>query len=315
MRVGFIGLGRMGTPIVRNLVAAGFEVTVWNRTKARADELAGEIAVTVADDPARLAAASEVSMTMVADDAAVEAIYLGRDGVAAGIADGAVAMDLSTVAPPTSRRLAAALRERGADFVDSPVSGSTGSAAARQLMLMVGGEEATVARVRPVLDAIGSAVHHLGPVGAGATMKLAVNSIIFGINAALSEALVLAERAGIDRLAAYEVFASSAIAAPVVHYRRPAFERPGEGPVSFSLDLGVKDLRLIAGLAAQVGAPMPQAATNLEIHDEAARDGFGDWDLAGLAECLRRRAASQPAASASSPSASSPSATSPSPAN
>jgi 3-hydroxyisobutyrate dehydrogenase-like beta-hydroxyacid dehydrogenase len=160
---------------------------------------------------------------------------------------------------------------------------------------MVGGEEATVARVRPLLEAIGSGVHHLGPVGSGATMKLAVNSIVYGLNAALSEALVLAERAGIDRLAAYEVFASSAVAAPVMHYRRAAFERPGEGPVSFRLALGVKDLRLIADLAEQVGAPMPQATRNLEIHGAAEADGFGDWDLAGFAEWLRRRARRQPA--------------------
>jgi 3-hydroxyisobutyrate dehydrogenase-like beta-hydroxyacid dehydrogenase len=291
MRVGFLGLGRMGTPVVRNLVAAGFTVTVWNRTRAKADELATEIPVTAADDPAALAAAVEVVMTMVADDAAVEAVYLGPEGILAGIAPGAVAMDLSTVAPATSLRVAAALRERGAGFVDSPVSGSTRTAEARELLLMVGGDDAAVARVRPVLDAIGAAVHHLGPVGMGATMKLALNSIVFGLNAALSEALVLSERAGIDRLAAYEVFASSAIACPVVHYRRAAFERPGEGPVSFRLALGVKDLGLIAELADLVGAPMPQAETNLREHATAAADGFADWDLAGLAEWLRRRAA------------------------
>ena len=292
MRVGFLGLGRMGTPIVRNLVAAGFPVTVWNRTRSRADELAAEVPLTVADDPAGLAAAVDVTMTMVSDDASVEAVYLGPDGVVAGIGPGAVAMDLSTVAPATSERVAAAVRERGADFVDSPVSGSTNSAAARELILMVGGEDATVARVQPVLDAIGAASYHLGPVGTGATMKLAVNSIVYGLNAALSEALVLAERAGIDRLAAYEVFSRSAIAAPVVHYRRAAFERPGEVPVSFRLALGVKDLRLITELAAQVGAPVPQAAANLEILRAAEAGGFADWDLAGLAEWLRRRAAS-----------------------
>jgi 3-hydroxyisobutyrate dehydrogenase/2-hydroxy-3-oxopropionate reductase len=291
MRVGFLGLGRMGTPIVRNLVAAGFPVTVWNRTRARADELAAEIPVTVADEPSRLAAAVDVTMTMVADDDAVAAIYLGAGGIVAGIAPGAIALDLSTVAPATSGRMAAAVRERGADFADSPVSGSTAVAEARKLLLMVGGEDATVARVRPVLEAIGSAVHHLGPVGTGATMKLAINSIVYGLNGALSEALVLAERAGIDRLAAYEIFASSAVAAPVVHYRRAAFERPGEGPVSFRLALGVKDLRLITELAAQVGAPMPQAATNLRVHAAAQADGFADWDLAGLAQWLRRGAA------------------------
>lgn len=292
LRVGFVGLGRMGTPIARNLVAAGFPVTVWNRTRSKADELAAEIPATVADDPAWLAAGVDVPMTMVADDESVEAVYLGPQGIAAGIGQGAVAMDLSTVAPSTSRRMAAKLRERGADFVDSPVSGSTKAAAARELLLMVGGEEAAVALVRPVLDTIGSAAYHLGPAGTGATMKLAVNSVVYGLNAALSEALVLAERAGIDRLAAYEVLANSAIASPVVHYRRAAFERPGEGPVSFRLALGVKDLRLIAELAAEVGAPMPQAASNLRSHRAAESEDFADWDLAGLAEWLRRRAAS-----------------------
>jgi 3-hydroxyisobutyrate dehydrogenase-like beta-hydroxyacid dehydrogenase len=187
--------------------------------------------------------------------------------------------------------MAAALREKGADFADAPVVGSTGAAAARELLVMVGGEQETVARVRPLLEAISSSVHHLGPVATGVTMKLAVNSILYGINGALSEALVLAERAGIDRLAAYEVFAGSAIAAPVVHYRRAAFERPGEGPVSFRLALGVKDLRLITELAGQVGAPMPLATTNLEVHGAATADGFADWDLAGLAQWLRERAA------------------------
>lgn len=300
MRVGFLGLGRMGTPIVRNLVDAGFPVTVWNRTRARADELAAEIPVTVADEPAQLAAAVDVTMTMVADDDAVAAIYLSAGGIVAGIAPGAVALDLSTVAPATPRRMAAAVRERGADFADSPVSGSTVMAEARKLLLMVGGEDATVARVRPVLEAIGSAIHHLGPVGTGATMKLAINSIVYGLNGALSEALVLAERAGIDRLAAYEIFASSAVAAPVVHYRRAAFERPGEGPVSFRLALGVKDLRLITELAAQVGAPMPQAATNLRVHAAAQADGFADWDLAGLAQWLRRSAAGADSTSSTS---------------
>ena len=287
MRVGFLGLGRMGTPIVRNLVAAGFPVTVWNRTRARAEELAGEVPVTVADEPSQLAAAVDVTMTMVADDDAVAEVYLGDGGIVAGIAPGAVALDLSTVAPATARRMAAALRERGADFADSPVSGSTAVAEARKLLFMVGGEDATVTRVRPLLEATGSAVHHLGPVGTGATMKLAINSIVYGLNGALSEALVLAERAGIDRVAAYEVFASSAVAAPVVHYRRAAFERPGEGPVSFRLALGVKDLRLITQLAAEVGAPMPQATTNLRVHGAAEAAGFADWDLAGLAQWLR----------------------------
>jgi 3-hydroxyisobutyrate dehydrogenase-like beta-hydroxyacid dehydrogenase len=299
-RIGFAGLGRMGTPIVRNLAAAGFPLTLWNRGRAAADalaaELAGEVASEarsevaseVAESPAALAAASDVVMTMVSDDTAVESVYLGEQGIVAGIRPGTAAVDLSTVAPTTSTRLAGAVGERGAVFVDAPVSGSTAAAQSRALILMAGGEDAAVALVRPVLEAIGSAVHHLGPVGSGAAMKLAVNAIVYGLTEAVSEGLVLAERAGIDRLAAYEVIANSAVAAPLVHYRREIFERPGEGPVSFRLALGVKDLRLIMDLARRVGAPMPQAACNLQVLDSAATDGFADWDLAGVAEWLRR---------------------------
>jgi 3-hydroxyisobutyrate dehydrogenase/2-hydroxy-3-oxopropionate reductase len=288
-RIGFVGLGRMGTPIARNLAAAGFPLTLWNRGRAAADALAADIPAGVAESPAAVARASDVVMTMVSDDAAVESVYLGEQGLASGIRPGAAAVDLSTVAPATSRRLADALHRHGAVFVDAPVSGSTAAAASRSLIVMAGGADAAVEQVRPVLESIASAVHHLGPVGSGAAMKLAVNAIVYGLMGALAEGLVLAERAGIDRLAAYEVIASSAVAAPVVHYRREVFERPDEGQVSFRLALGVKDLRLIVELAQQVGAPMPQTARNLEILDSAATGGFADWDLAGVAEWLRRR--------------------------
>lgn len=293
-RIGFAGIGRMGTPIARNLAAAGFPVTLWNRTRGAADALAAELATEVAESPAALAAASDVVMTMVSDDAAAEAVYLGEDGITTGVRPGAAAVDLSTVAPTTSTRLAEAVAERGAAFVDAPVSGSTAAAQSRALIVMAGGEESAVAQVRPVLEAMSKAVYHLGPTGSGAAMKLAVNSIVYGLTEALAEGLVLAERAGIDRRAAYEVIANSAVAAPVVHYRRGVFERPGEGPVSFRLALGVKDLHLITELARQVGAPMPQAARNLELLESAATDGYADWDLAGVAEWLRRRAAGRP---------------------
>jgi 3-hydroxyisobutyrate dehydrogenase-like beta-hydroxyacid dehydrogenase len=198
-------------------------------------------------------------------------------------------VDLSTVAPGTSQRIAGQLRHRGGGFVDAPVSGSTAAAASRTLIVMAGADQAVLRQVHPVLAAMSAAVYHLGPVGSGATMKLAVNSIVYGLTQALAEALVLAERAGIDRRAAYDVIANSAVAAPVVHYRRGLFERPGEGPGCFRLALGAKDLRLILELAQQVGAPVPQATRNLEILDAAATDGFADWDLAGVAEWLRRR--------------------------
>jgi 3-hydroxyisobutyrate dehydrogenase-like beta-hydroxyacid dehydrogenase len=288
MRVGFIGLGRMGSRVVKNVAAGGFQVMLWNRTAETARGLADELSAPVADDPAALAAACDVVMTMVADDAAVDDVYLGERGIVAGVSPGKMAIDLSTVSPVTTRRIAKALRDRGADLVDAPVSGSTAAAESRKLTVMAGGEADAVTRVSPVLEAMSAAHRHVGPTGAGAIMKLAVNSIVLGLNQALSEALVLAERAGIERSTAYEVFANSAVAAPVVHYRRAAFEHPGEGEVSFRLELGAKDLRLIAELAEQVGAPMPQGARNLQTMEEAAAGGFADWDLAGLAEWLRR---------------------------
>jgi len=288
-RIGFLGLGRMGTPIARNLAAAGHDLTLWNRTPAAAEALAADLPARVAKTPAEAAAGADVVITMVADDAAVAAVYLGEEGITAGIRPGAVAVDMSTVAPETSRKLAGALQQAGAGFVDAPVSGSTAAAESRTLIVMAGGDPAAVARVRPVLEATARAVHHLGPAGSGAVMKLAVNSIVYGLNQAVSEGLLLAERAGIDRSAAYDVIASSAVAAPVVHYRRPVYERPQESPVSFRMDLGVKDLRLILALAERVGAPVPQARRNHEVLGRAATEGFADWDLGAVAEWLRRQ--------------------------
>jgi 3-hydroxyisobutyrate dehydrogenase-like beta-hydroxyacid dehydrogenase len=134
---------------------------------------------------------------------------------------------------------------------------------------------------------MGANVIHLGVVGSGATTKLAVNAIVYGLSEAVSEALVLAERAGIDRTAAYEVFTKSAIAAPFVHYRREAFERPGEVPVAFRMELAAKDLRLIEKLAAEHGAPTPQMTTNLEVIEAAIDGGFGEDDMSAIAEHLR----------------------------
>jgi 3-hydroxyisobutyrate dehydrogenase-like beta-hydroxyacid dehydrogenase len=142
-------------------------------------------------------------------------------------------------------------------------------------------------RARPVLDPLAKQIFHVGDLGSGAVMKLAVNVIVHGLNLALGEALVLAERAGVDRTTAYEVFANSAIAAPFVHYKRQAFEHPGEVPVAFSLDLVSKDLDLILALAAQADAPMEQAAINNQVVKAAVAAGLGDRDLSELASYLR----------------------------
>src|SRR5205823_809747 len=172
---------------------------------------------------------------------------------------------MSTVGIAHVQRLASDVEARGGVLVDAPVSGSVALAEAGTLTLLVGGDDATVERIAPVLQALGSTILHLGAVGAGAAMKLAVNTVVYGLNEALSEGLVLAERSGIARARAYEALASSAVAAPYVHYRRGAFERPAETPVTFRLTLARKDLDLILSLADEVGAALPQAQLNAEI--------------------------------------------------
>jgi 3-hydroxyisobutyrate dehydrogenase/2-hydroxy-3-oxopropionate reductase len=174
-------------------------------------------------------------------------------------------------------------------MVDAPVSGSVASAASGELLIMVGGEEHDVERVRPILEAMGSKVIRVGGLGSAVAMKLAVNVVVYGLNQALSEGLVLAERAGVARELAYEVLASSAVGAPFVHYRRDAFERPGEIPAAMPMPLAEKDLVLALHLAREVVTPMPQAVMNRELLHAAAESGYAEFDISAIAEYLRRQ--------------------------
>jgi 3-hydroxyisobutyrate dehydrogenase-like beta-hydroxyacid dehydrogenase len=285
--VAFLGLGRMGSGIARNIAAAGYPMVLYNRTTAAAHDLAAELGAEVAATPADAAAGATVTISSLADDDAVRSVYEGPDGLIAGLSEGTVAVDMSTVDPTTVRGLLAGVEAAGGRLVDAPVSGSVASVAAKSLLIMAGGAEDDVERVRPVLDATAATVIRVGRSGAGAAMKLAVNAILFGINQAVAESLVLAERAGIDRSVAYDVFAGSAVGAPVVTYRRAMFEHPGETPASFTIDLAIKDLRLILDLATRSGSAMPQTERNLEVMQEAAAQDRGDEDIAALAEHLR----------------------------
>lgn len=291
--VAILGTGRMGGAMARALARGGMPLVLANRSPEKAQALASELGgQTRAVGTAREAAeAADVLISMVADEAAVDALYRGPDGVLAGLRDGAVAIDSSTVPPSVSRGLAAEVRARGADILDAPVSGSVTLAESGTLTILVGGEAATLERVRPVLDQLASRVFHMGPLGSGAVIKLAVNAIIFGLNQSVAEALVLAERAGVDRATAYEVFMASAIGAPFVQYKRDAFVSPDTAPVAFALELAAKDLGLIEALAAEVEVPMPQARIDRQTIGEAIRalPQGGEADLAGVAEHLRRR--------------------------
>ena len=270
--------------MVGTLRRAGFDVVAWNRDRGRCDAVARTHDADVADSASGAAAAADVVLTSLADDAAVRAVY---DAASEGFHEGQVVLEMSTIAPETVRAIEPAVRERGATLLDAPVSGSVPVVERGELLIMAGGDAEALERAAPVLEALSKKVLHMGGLGAGAATKLAVNALVHGLAVALSESLVLAEKAGVERSAAYEVFASGAAGAPFVQYKRPAFERPDETPVAFTLDLVAKDLDLILALAERVGAPMPQAENNRREVRDAIVSGLSGSDMSALAQYLR----------------------------
>jgi 3-hydroxyisobutyrate dehydrogenase/2-hydroxy-3-oxopropionate reductase len=299
--VAVLGTGRMGSAMARALARAGHELILYNRTEATARTLADELGATVAGEPRAAVADAEIALTMLADGAAVDATYRQPGGVLEAVRDGTLLLEMSTVEPRVSRTLEPVVRAAGGTLLDAPVSGSVALAEQGKLTIMVGGDAGALDRARPVLDALAARVFHLGPTGNGAAMKLAVNTVIFGLDVALAEALVLAELAGVDRGAAWDVFEASAVGAPFVGYKRAAFLDPATTPPAFALELAAKDLRLIADLAAATGAQTAQARTNLEVIVAAADSVGGDRDFADVAEHLRRRLVSAGGAAGRSP--------------
>jgi 3-hydroxyisobutyrate dehydrogenase/2-hydroxy-3-oxopropionate reductase len=280
----------MGGSMARALAREGRTLVVHNRTPEKAQALVddlGEGQASVAATPADVARQADVILTMLADDAAVEGVFTQPDGLLAGARPGTVFVDLSTVMPSTIQGLEARIRATGAGALDAPVSGSTATAESGQLTLMIGGTAGDLERARPALEPLAKTIVHVGGLGAGAAMKLAVNTVIFGLNEAVAEGLVLAERAGIDRQVAYDVLATSAVGAPYLGYKRNAFLDPDGTPTAFALDLAAKDLRLIAALAAAVGAELPQSAINLDVIRAAAAGDRGGRDFATVAAHLR----------------------------
>lgn len=287
MRVAILGTGRMGAAMAGRLAGGDFEITVWNRSPDKAAAVGGEIGAAVAGTPAEAASGVEVILASLADDDAVREVHLGSTGTLHGIDAEQVILETSTVDPSTVQEVATRIVTGGGRLLDSPVSGSVALVEQGSLTAMVGGDSDALDRARPVLERLTKAIFHLGPVGAGATMKLAVNSLVHATNLAISEALVLAERAGIDRSLAYEVFAAGAGASPFLLYKRQAFEQPEDTPVAFSLDLVKKDLALILGLAARLDVPMDQLGVTSRVTDDAIVAGHGADDMSALAAHLR----------------------------
>jgi len=288
--VAVIGTGRMGGAMAGTIARAGFDTILWNRDPSKAERVAEACGGLVASSAAEAASKSDVVLTSLADDAAVERVYLETGGVAEGIGPGAVAVDTSTVDPRTVEKVGAAVDATGAGFLDCPVSGSVSLVEAGTLTVMAGGDPELVDRVRPVLDALAAKVVHTGGRGSGSATKLAINSLVHAIDVALSESLVLAERAGVDRMTAYDVFASGATGAPFLQYKRAAFEDPDGTPVAFTIELQAKDLELITALGERVGAPMRQASATYEVVRDAVENGYAGRDLSAIAEFLRAEA-------------------------
>jgi 3-hydroxyisobutyrate dehydrogenase/2-hydroxy-3-oxopropionate reductase len=286
-RIGFIGLGRMGTPMAANIASAGFPLTVHNRSPGAMTAFAAAHGAGTAADPAALAAASDVVITMLADDDALREVMGGTAGVLAGLRPGSLVIDMGTVGRQIVLELADEVAARGSALIDAPVSGVPRVAAEGRLVILAGASDALLERAMPVLEAMSERIIHVGPLGAGAAMKLAINAAIHGLNQAVSEALVLAERAGIERTTAYEVFVAGALSGPFVVNRREVFEHPGEGPQPFRLSLAAKDLRLALELAAEVEVPLEQATLNRDVLERAVAAGFGDLDESAVAAYLR----------------------------
>jgi len=265
LAVGMIGLGLMGKPMAANLLKAGFSLVVWNRTGAKAEELV-RAGAKLAGTPREAAAASDVLLTIVSDPPALEAVLWGDMGALAGLRRGSTYIDSSTVAPVLARRIAAACAERGVEFLDAPVTGGTWGAEKGELVFMVGGKQETLEGVAPVLGALGKRWFHLGPHGAGQTVKLAMNMILALQVDALAEALALVTAGGVPGERLVEVMQSSMARSPLLDIKAPMMLERKYAP-SFPLRLMHKDLGLALDLANQLGVALPATAAAREVYN------------------------------------------------
>jgi 3-hydroxyisobutyrate dehydrogenase-like beta-hydroxyacid dehydrogenase len=282
--LGFVGLGVMGSSIVRRLLAAEHEVSVWNRTRDKAEPLL-EAGARWAESPRQVAERGAIVFTMVTNTAAVQAVTEAEDGILAGLEPGKVYVDMSTASPANTRALADKVASVGADMIDSPVSGTSLTVDQGKASLMVGGDAEVVERARPVLEAIGPRVIHVGPNGAAVTMKIAVNLSLAVQMLAFSEGVLLAEKSGIAREKAVEVMLASVIASPMVAYRGPlVLGHPEE--VWFDCRMMQKDLNLALELGRQLEVPLPTTAVTNELLTAANGMGIGERDFAVLFDVL-----------------------------
>jgi len=284
-RIAFLGLGIMGSRMAANLRRAGFDLTVWNRTRGKADAFAAEHGATVADTPAVAAADSDIVITMVVNAEQVEQVLLGDDGVATRARPGVLCIDCSTIGPTATRAIALVLEHHGVNLLDAPVTGSAPRAEDGTLTIMAGGESADFERARPVLEAMGSLVVHAGPLGHGQMVKL-INNAVAAINAAVvGEALLVGKRADIDLDALTQVMAAGSGSSTMLELKAGPM-RTHDYTTLFKLEHMLKDVRLCLEEGQAHGVPFPSAAYVREILTAAQGRGHGNDDFAALIEVL-----------------------------
>lgn len=288
VRVGFVGLGAMGAGIARRLMAAGYPVVGWNRTRGKAEDLLDD-GMGWADSPREVAAGSDVVFTMLTNTAAIRANAHGEDGLIAGLRPGAIWADLSTIAPDASVELAEEVAAAGAFYLDTPVSGSPATLAAGQMSVMVGGDRAAYERIEPVLHAIGPKVTYIGPNGHAILTKVAINLSLVVSVTAFAEAVTLVEKAGVDRAAVVDAALKSVIASPVIGYRAPLLV--DDATVYADVELQQKDLVLAQELGRKLGAMVPTCSAASEMLSAARSSDLADRDfLVSVADVYRRAA-------------------------
>jgi 3-hydroxyisobutyrate dehydrogenase-like beta-hydroxyacid dehydrogenase len=284
--LGFVGLGVMGSQMVSRLLSKGHTVTGYNRTRSKAQWLIDK-GMKWADSPRAVAAAADVTFAMVTNSAAIASVTEGPDGLLAGLAAGKVFVDISTVSPSVSRATAAKVREKGADMVDSPVSGSVITLQEGKLSVMVGGRRETFERVKPLLLDIGPKVTYVGDNGLALAMKIAVNLSLAVQMMAFSEGVLLAEKSGIAREVAVDVLTHSAVASPMIQYRGPfVLQQPEEA--WFDVNMMQKDMLLALELGRQLDVPLPTTAVSNEFLTAARGMGMAKLDFAVMFDVLAR---------------------------
>jgi 3-hydroxyisobutyrate dehydrogenase-like beta-hydroxyacid dehydrogenase len=287
-RMGFAGLGLMGSRMAANLSKKGFPLAVWNRTAEKCAPLA-QAGAKVAKTPFDLAEQADVVVACVADPAAVEELVFGEQGLIGAVRPGFRYLECSTVSPETTKRVAAALKERGGDLLEAPMTGSKNGAAAGTLLFMTGGPAAVHDELLPVMMAMGTKAIHCGEVGAGSTVKLIGNTVISFMLEALCEGVVVGRKAGLSVEKILEVIMASGFASPYYTFKGQAIASR-DFDQHFSVDLLVKDQTLMLAEAAALRAPMPGLAAIREVCQSARAQGFGQEDIVAVVKALERAA-------------------------